>query len=202
MTATLGNPVGGTSVQPQSATHRPKSAWREYAETVMGAVVLALLIMTFVGRAFTVDGPSMLPTLQSGERLLIDKLTYRFRDPAHGEIVVFRYPRDPSHYFIKRVIGVPGDRVAISSGQVYVNGVRLNESYVNSLTLGADRVYDVPPDSYFVLGDNRNNSQDSRSPFVGYVPRSLIIGRAIVRYWPINRAEVLAPNKNFAQAAE
>jgi len=168
----------------------------------MGAVVLALLIMTFVGRAFTVDGPSMLPTLQSGERLLIDKLTYRFRDPAHGEIVVFRYPRDPSHYFIKRVIGVPGDRVAISSGQVYVNGVRLNESYVNSLTLGADRVYDVPPDSYFVLGDNRNNSQDSRSPFVGYVPRSLIIGRAIVRYWPINRAEVLAPNKNFAQAAE
>ena len=143
----------------------------------------------------------MLPTLHSGERLLIDKLTYRFRDPARGEIVVFRYPRDPSHYFIKRIIGLPGDHVVISSGYVYVNGVRLVEEYTSSLTLGSDREYVVPPGSYFVLGDNRNNSQDSRTPFVGYVPRSLIVGRAVLRYWPITRAEILVPQTGTAHAA-
>ena len=193
--------LGGTSLQPQPAARRPKPPWREYAETVIGAVVLALVIMAFVGRAFTVDGPSMSPTLRSGERLLVDKLTYRFRDPVHGEIVVFRYPRDPSHYFIKRVIGVPGDQVAIRSGQVYVNGVRLEEGYLDSPTLGADRVYNVPPGSYFVLGDNRNNSQDSRSPFVGFVPRSHIVGRAFLRYWPPSRVDLLIRDTGTAYAA-
>lgn len=181
---------------------RQRPIWRDYAETIIGAVVLALLIMTFVGRAFTVDGPSMLPTLHSGERLLVDKLTYRFRDPVRGEIVVFRYPSDPSHFFIKRVIGLPGDQITIASGQVYVNGRRLAESYVNSLTLGGRSSYEVPPDSYFVLGDNRNNSQDSRSPYVGYVPRSHIVGRALLRYWPLDRADLLISDQGVALAAD
>ena len=173
---------------------------REYVETVVGAVLLAVLIMVFVGRAFTVDGPSMLPTLQGGERLLVDKLTYRFRPPQRGEIVVFRYPAEPSHFFIKRVIGLPGDEIEIRGGFVYVNGVRLDEDYTNGRTFGPYARYWVPEGHYFVLGDNRNNSQDSRSATVGYVPRSLIVGRALVRYWPVDRLAVLA-TPNTAQAA-
>lgn len=169
-----------------------KPLWREYAETVFGAVLLAVFIMVFVARAFTVDGPSMQPTLHSGERLLIDKLTYRFREPTHGDIVVFRYPADPSTYFIKRVIGVPGDHIRISGGQVYVNGVLLNEDYVLSPTYSRYIDEVVPPGHYFVLGDNRGNSQDSRSPLVGHIPRSSIVGRAILRYWPLNRVGIFS----------
>lgn len=160
-------------------------------ETVAGAVVLALLIMFFVARAFTVDGPSMQPTLHTGERLLIDKITYRFREPARGDIVVFRYPADPSSYFIKRVIGVPGDHIQIAQGRVYVNGQLLEEEYVSSPTVARFRSDVVPEGHYFVLGDNRRNSQDSRSPAVGHVPRANIVGRAILRYWPIGKASVL-----------
>lgn len=181
---------------------RPKkgSALREFLETVVGAVLLATLIITFVGRAFTVDGPSMLPTLHGGERLLVDKLTYRFRSPERGDIVVFRYPADPSHYFIKRVIGVPGDEVEILAGRVFVNGFPLVEEYVQGVTYGHHRRYVVPADHFFVLGDNRLNSQDSRSPSVGYVPRSLVIGRALIRYWPIDRLAVFEAPKTVQAA--
>lgn len=174
---------------------RPKKpAWRSYADTLLGAIALALFIMAFIARAFTVDGPSMLPTLSTGERLLVDKVTYRLRDPIRGEIVVFKYPADPSHYFIKRVIGEPGDTVEIQSGRLFVNGAPLDEPYVRSLTFGRNAVYTVPEGHYFVLGDNRNNSQDSRSSKVGYIPRASIIGRALARYWPLDRATLfLAP---------
>ncbi len=164
---------------------------REYVETVVGAVLLAALIMLFVGRAFTVDGPSMLPTLHGGERLIVDKLTYRFREPNRGDIIVFRYPAEPSHYFIKRVIGLPGDEIEIQHGRVYVNQQPLVEEYINSGILGHYGEYVVPNDHYFVLGDNRNNSQDSRNPLVGYVPRELVVGRALIRYWPMDRLAIL-----------
>lgn len=177
-----------------------KPLWREYVETVAGAVLLAVFIMTFVARSFTVDGPSMMPTLQTGERLLVDKITYRFRDPQRGEIIVFRYPADPSHHFIKRVIGVPGDRIEIRGGVVYVNGVALEERYVSSPTYGRFTSGVVPEGHFFVLGDNRINSQDSRSPLVGFVPKRLITGRALVRFWPINRVSYLG-EPNVAQAA-
>lgn len=172
----------GVVIRPQ------KPAWRPFVETVLGAVALALFIMAFVARAFTVDGPSMLPTLTTGERLLVDKLTYRFRDPVRGEIVVFKLPSDPSMYLIKRVVGEPGDVVEIKSGRLFVNGALLDEPYVRSLTFGRNAVYRVPDGHYFVLGDNRNNSQDSRSAKVGYVPRDAIVGRALARYWPLDRA--------------
>ncbi len=185
-----------------SIREKEKPLWREYLETVAGAVLLALFIMAFVARTFTVDGPSMLPTLHSGERLLVDKLTYRFREPQRGEIVVFRYPADPSHHFIKRIIGVPGDHVEIRGGRVYVNGVALSEPYVSSPTFGGRFTSGVvPEDHYFVLGDNRTNSQDSRSPLVGYVPRNMIVGRALLRFWPVQRAELFTAPQ-VAQAAE
>src|SRR5690606_40370054 len=91
-----------------------KSPLREYVETLVGAAILALFIMTFVARAFTVDGPSMLPTLEDGQRLLVDRLTYRFQDPQRGDVVVFRYPANPRQHFIKRIIAIPGDEVLIS----------------------------------------------------------------------------------------
>lgn len=164
-----------------------RPAWRPFVETVLGAIALALFIMAFVARAFTVDGPSMFPTLSSGERLLVEKLTYRLRDPVRGEIVVFKPPSDPSHYLVKRVIGEPGDTVEIRNGRIVVNGVVLDEPYARARIYGRSAVYQVPEGHYFVLGDNRNNSQDSRSPRVGFIPRRAIVGRAVVRYWPLDR---------------
>lgn len=165
---------------------------RDYLTTVIGAVVLAVLVMVFVARAFTVDGPSMLPTLHTGERLLVDKITYHMRTPVRGDVVVFRFPADQSQYFIKRVIGEPGDLVFITQGKVYVNSEPLTELYTAAPALGDFGPYLVPPDSYFVLGDNRNNSEDSRSSRVGFVPRRLIIGRALWRYWPLTRIGALS----------
>lgn len=171
----------------------------EAAKTLVGAAVLAVLIMTFVARAFTVDGPSMLPTLHNGERLMIDKISYRLREPQRGEIVVFRYPANPREHFIKRIIGLPGDVVEIRGGRVYINGVALEEPYLAAPTLGRFGPVRVPESRYFVLGDNRNNSEDSRYPQVGFVPRALLEGRALWRYWPITRMGLIRRPEAFAQ---
>nr|MBO2471165.1 signal peptidase I [Bacillota bacterium] len=186
-------PDGGVRrLQPAPQQQPAKSVLREYLETLVGAVILAFLFMTFIARTFTVEGPSMRPTLEDGQRLLVDRLTYRFREPQRGEIIVFRYPADPSQIFIKRIIGVPGDEIYIARGTVYVNGVPLEEPYINGrmITLRTFGPIVVEPDTYFVLGDNRNNSEDSRDPRVGLVPRKNIIGRAVWRYWPVSAMAV------------
>lgn len=190
---------GGSRLRPAPRQKPTKSPLREYVETLVGAAVLAVLIMTFVARAFTVDGPSMLPTLEDGQRLLVDRLTYRFREPERGDVVVFRYPANPSQHFIKRIIGVPGDEVFISRGTVFVNGVALEEDYVNGpmFTSRAFGPIVVEPDTYFVLGDNRNNSEDSRDRRVGLVPRGHIVGRALWRYWPISDMAVMRVPPSF-----
>lgn len=158
---------------------------------MVGAVVLAAIIVLFVARAFTVDGPSMQPTLHTGERLLIDKVTYRLRDPHRGDVVVFRYPSDPRQYYIKRVVGLPGDEIRITGGLLHINGTAIHEEYTIGPIFGEYGPYTVPDGRYFVLGDNRNNSEDSRSHRVGAVPRDLIIGRALVRYWPLPRTGII-----------
>lgn len=154
--------------------------------------------MTFVARAFTVNGPSMLPTLEDGQRLLVDRITYRIQAPQRGDVVIFRYPFNPKEHFIKRIIGVPGDEVRIVAGTVYVNGVALQESYLNGQmeprNFGPIRVTE---DTYFVLGDNRNNSEDSRDRRVGLVPRKNLIGRAIWRYWPLGDMSVFRIPESF-----
>lgn len=186
-------------MQPAPRQQPAKSPLREYVETLVGAAILAVLIMTFVARAFTVDGPSMLPTLEHGQRLLVDRLTYRFREPERGDVVVFRYPANPSEHFIKRIIGVPGDEVFIARGTVYINGVALEEDYVNG-PMFTGRPFGpvvVQPDTYFVLGDNRNNSEDSRDRRVGLVPRKNIVGRALWRYWPIADMAVMRVPSSF-----
>jgi signal peptidase I len=175
------------STEPQSTT----ATVREYVETMAGALLLAVFVMVFIARAFTVDGPSMLPTLHSGERLLVDKVTYRFRPPQRGDVIVFRFPGDPRQYFIKRVIGLPGETIHIKDGVVLVNGRVLQEEYTASPILGQYGPYLVPSNHYFVLGDNRNNSEDSRSERVGFVDRRLVVGRALWRYWPLTRLGAL-----------
>ncbi|MFS8581340.1 MAG: signal peptidase I [Limnochordales bacterium] len=174
-------------MRPAPRTKPAKSPLREYVETLIGAAVLAVLIMTFVARTFTVDGPSMMPTLQDGQRLLVDRLTYRFKEPQRGDVIVFRYPANPRQHFIKRIIGVPGDEIFIAGGTVFVNGVALQEDYING-PMFTGRPFGpviVQPGTYFVLGDNRNNSEDSRDRRVGLVPRENIVGRAVWRYWPL-----------------
>ncbi|HHW13923.1 MAG TPA: signal peptidase I [Firmicutes bacterium] len=173
------------------AVKATKSVLQEYVEAIVMAVVLAAFIMTFIARSFSVEGHSMEPTLHNGERLLVDELTYRFRDPARGEIVVLRFPADPRMRFIKRVIGVPGDTILLQNGRVYLNGRPLEEGYIAEPVAGDFGPYVVPPGSYFVLGDNRNHSEDSRFQAVGYVPKRLIVGRAILRYWPPTRIGIV-----------
>ncbi|NLA57291.1 MAG: signal peptidase I [Firmicutes bacterium] len=176
-----------------------KSALREYLEAFVIAVVLALFIITFIAQSFIVQGRSMEPTLFDGERLLVDKLTYRFRPPRAGEIVVFRYPADPSRKFIKRIIGVPGDEIMIRDTVVYVNGKPLKEDYITAPTYGDWGPRKVPRNSYFVLGDNRNNSDDSRFPDVGFVGRELIMGRAVARYWPLPAIGIIGIPETFSR---
>lgn len=170
---------------------KQKSQIRELIETVGSAVVIAAFIMIFIARAYTVNGDSMLPTLHHGERLLVDKISYRFVEPARGEIIVFKNPSNTSEQFVKRIIGIPGDKVAIIQGVVYVNDQPIEEDY----TLAPARIgfapQIVPEGTYFVLGDNRNNSEDSRFGRVGFLPRELIIGRAIWRYWPLNQINLV-----------
>jgi signal peptidase I len=164
-----------------------KSVIQEYVEALVMAVILAAFIMTFIARSFSVEGNSMEPTLRSGERLLVDELTYRFRPARRGEIVVLRFPANPRMRFIKRIIGLPGDGILIQAGRVILNGRPLEEGYLSEPVEGEYGPYVVPPGAYFVLGDNRNHSEDSRYPAVGYVPQRLIVGRAILRYWPPTR---------------
>lgn len=160
----------------------------ELLEAVGLAAIAALLIVTFVAQSFLVQGQSMEPSLHNGERVLVEKLSYRFREPQRGEIVVFRSPGDPSRKFVKRVVGLPGDILEFRHGQVVLNGRTLVEPYAWGPTLGPEQAQVVPPGRYFVLGDNRAHSEDSRFEDVGFVPRRAIIGRALWIYWPPQRA--------------
>ncbi len=179
-------------------TKKQKSPLREWVESIISAIILTLFIITFIAQSFIVDGTSMVPTLEHNQRLLVDKLTYRFRDPSSGDIVVFKYPANPKEEFIKRIIGVPGDSVAIADGKVYVNGTVISEDYILDKTNRGFSPNIVPPDHYFVLGDNRNNSLDSRDPRVGFVPRENIVGRAIWSYWPLSRIGIFRTPEAFA----
>lgn len=175
-----------------------KAEIREYIEALVIAVVLAGLIIVFVAQSFLVHGSSMEPTLVEGQRLLVDKITYRLRPPERGEIIVFQYPADPSRKFIKRVIGVPGDVVQIFGHRLYLNGRPVHEPYINGPIFDSFGPFTVPEGHVFVLGDNRNNSDDSRFPDVGPVPLDMIVGVARVAYWPPARMGVVRVPSIFA----
>ena len=159
---------------------------KDWIVSIAVAVVLALVIRTFIVELYLVDEPSMRPTLQSAERLVVNKFIYRFRPPERGEILVFQYPRDTRRDFIKRVIAIPGDTIEIKDGRVYVNSQLMNEPYILSKTRGDYPLATVPDGHIFVMGDNRNNSEDSRFADVGFVPYQLIKGKAILVFWPFS----------------
>jgi signal peptidase I len=161
----------------------------DFAKTLIVAFILAQLVMVSVAQAFQVEQYSMEPTLLPHDRVLVNKLVYRLRPPQRGDIIVLRYPRDPGRNYIKRIVGLPGDMVQIREGHVLINGVPVEEMYVNGTPSGDYGPERVPADSFFVLGDNRNNSEDSRA--FGFLQRELVVGQAILIYWPPNRIRLL-----------
>lgn len=173
--------------------------WKERFLNIIWIVAIflvAILIVEFVGQRTKVDGRSMEPTLQDGDQLIVDKISYRFRDPERFDIIIFPYHGDGSKktYYIKRIIGLPGETIQIVDGKIYINGEVLEENYGKEVMEGSGRASQpivLGDDEYFVLGDNRNNSKDSRVESVGNIKRSDIIGRAWIRIFPFNTFGVL-----------
>jgi signal peptidase I len=171
-----------------------ENPWLEAIKTIATAAVLAFGIRTFVAEARYIPSSSMEPTLQINDRLIIEKISYHFQNPERGDIVVFspteRLKAQNFHdAFIKRVIGLPGDTVKVQGGLVSVNGKTLTENYIADKPDYNFGPVTVPADQYLVLGDNRNNSYDSH--YWGFVPKDNLIGRAVVRFWPIDRLGTL-----------
>lgn len=157
-------------------------------------VALAWGIITFVGQRTQVSGSSMETTLSDGDQLIVDKISYRFRAPKRYDIVVFPYQYEENTYYIKRIIGLPGETVQIVDGYVYIDGQQLDEHYGNEVMLDpgiAEEPVTLGDDEYFVLGDNRNNSQDSRAANVGVIHRKDLLGRAWIRIWPLSEFGVI-----------
>lgn len=167
------------------------AGWIVYILIIVG---LAYLIITFVGQRTQVRGSSMETTLSDGDQLIVDKISYRFRDPKRYDIVVFPYQYEENTYYIKRIIGLPGETVQIIDGYVYINGNQLDEHYGNEVMKDAGMAAEpitLGEDEYFVLGDNRNNSQDSRAENVGLIHREDLLGRAWIRIWPFSEFGVI-----------
>ena len=165
---------------------------RENLQILVIALVLAIVIRLVIAEPRFIPSDSMVPTLQIGDRLVVEKVVYRFRSPQTGDIVVFDPPQplldfgySPDKAFIKRVIGTPGDVVQVTRGKVYLNQQPLTEPYIAESPAYEMVPVRVPPDQYFVMGDNRNNSNDSH--IWGFLPRQNIIGRAVFRFFPFDR---------------
>ena len=165
-----------------------------YLLCVLGAVWLGI---TFVGQRTEVEGASMENTLHNGDNLIVDKLSYRFHDPERFDIIVFPFQFQDNTYYIKRIIGLPGETVQImDDGSIYINGEKLEENYgmevIKPETIGrAAEPIELGDDEYFVMGDNRNNSSDSRTDMVGNIKRENIIGKAWLRIWPVSDFGIL-----------
>lgn len=177
---------------------KSKGIFREILDWVIYIGIILLftyLIITYVGVRTRVSGQSMQPTLHDGDNLLVDKLTYRFRDPKRYEIVVFPYKYEEDTYYIKRIIGLPGETVQIIDGYVYINGKKLEKDYGAEVMQDAgiaEEPITLGKDEYFVLGDNRNHSSDSRVLNVGVLKRKDLMGRAWIRIWPFDSIGVIS----------
>ncbi len=180
-----------------------ENIWVEILKTLGLSAILAFGIRTFVAEARYIPSKSMVPTLQVDDRLIIDKVSYHFKQPQRGDIVVFMPPDEAAAVctgprtqrskdaYIKRVIGLPGEKIEVKQGRVFINDSPIKEAYLDSVPEYQYGPRVVPQDSYLVLGDNRNNSCDSH--YWGFVPRENIIGHAIVRFWPLNRMGEVVP---------
>jgi signal peptidase I len=167
-----------------SAPPRKSASLALWLRDLLVATAASVFIILFLYQPVRVEGTSMLPRLEDSDRLFINKFVYHFTGIERGDVVVFRYPRDPDKSYIKRVIALPGDRIRIDHGRVWLNGKLLHESYVPESFRGSSTMAEitVPPESFFVMGDHRTISSDSRE--FGPVDRSLIYGKAVFVYWP------------------
>jgi signal peptidase I len=181
------------AVPPEADLRTPPAAGRlgpglgVWLRDLSVALAISAFIIIFVYQPVKVEGVSMMPSLDDQERIFVNKFVYRLEVIERGDVVVFRYPPDPSKSYIKRVIGVAGDRIRIDGGQVYVNGEALDEIYVPPAYTDSRSYLEitVPRDSYFVLGDHRSMSSDSRE--FGPVNQSYIYGKAVFGYWPMDK---------------
>ena len=174
---------------------KENSLW-EFVKVVIISVAIVLPIRTWIAQPFIVSGASMEPNFHDGEYLIIDELSYQFREPARGDVVVFRFPLKPREFFIKRIMGLPGETVEIKNGAVTVKRsgekeiLTLTETYIpKSFETGPDLALELKAGEYFVMGDNRSHSSDSR--MWGALPKNKIMGRALVRLWPIAKAGLI-----------
>ena len=182
----------------KSNTSIAKKILRELLSTsiyLLAVVCIAYLIVTYVGQRTQVLGASMEATLSNEEHLLVDKISYRFKAPERFDIIVFPFQYDRDTYYIKRIIGMPGETVQIDyDGNIYINDKILEEDYGKEVILNPGRASEpitLGDDEYFVMGDNRNKSSDSREPSVGNIHRSDIIGKAFIRIWPLSKFGIL-----------
>jgi signal peptidase I len=175
-----------TESHPQVPGFKLAFELKSWARDVLFAFAIAIFIVVFVVQPVKVEGTSMQPQLADQDRIFVNRFIYRFTNIHRGDVVVFWYPRDRSKSFIKRVLGIPGDEVEIRQGIVYINGARINEPYLNPEFRDRKSLPKVvvPAGQYFVLGDHRNSSNDSRS--WGFVAQQLIYGKAIFSYWPVS----------------
>ncbi len=174
---------------------REDSFFVEAIKMIVLALLIVIPIRYFLFQPFFVQGSSMYPSFEDRDYLVVDQITYRFREPKRGEVVIFKYPKDPSQLYIKRIIGMPGESLEIKNGEIIIinnsGELILNEKYVSSdnLTLGNIKA-ELGENEYFLLGDNRMFSSDSRR--WGAVPRENIIGKAYLRAWPIDSISVFS----------
>ena len=166
--------------------------WILYIVVIIG---LTYLIITYVGQRTMVSGDSMETTLSDGDNLIVDKISYRFRDPERFDIIVFPFKYEKNTYYIKRIIGMPGETIQIIDGYVYIDGELLESDIYGNEVMEDANIADTPiplkEDEYFVLGDNRNHSSDSRDPSVGVLTREDLIGRAWIRIYPFDEMGVI-----------
>lgn len=168
---------------------RRENFFTELLKLIAIAALIVFPIRLFVAQPFIVSGASMDPTFQDGQYLIIDELSYRLTDPKRGDVIIFRPPRAPQEFYIKRIIGLPGETVSIEGGKVYITSptgtkTQLEEPYIANMGNGGDETYKIGQDEYFVMGDNRPESSDSR--VWGLLSREKIVGRALVRLLPAN----------------
>lgn len=157
---------------------------RDWVKDFVRALVFFLFLQTYVVQGFVIEGACMEPELHSREKIIVNKMVYMLQEPSVGEVLVFSYPLEPEKDFIKRVVGVPGDMIEIREGYLFRNGRKMNEPFVKEYVFGSYGPQRVPADKLCVMGDNRNNSHDSRS--WGLLDRAMVKGRAELKFWPVN----------------
>lgn len=175
---------------------KAKPVVKEYGESLLIAFILAMIIRAFVVQAFKIPTGSMKPTFMEGDRILVSKFIYKFKEPERGDVIVFKYPENPKLAFIKRLIGKSGDKVKIKNGRIMIDGKESTDQQINANFYynrgkygGVEQEISIPDNALFALGDNSANSRDSR--YWGFVPDKNLIGKAILIYWPPNRVRLV-----------